>query len=96
MYDTTKNYLISDKVSTDTVGNLIELFLLFFPYVNSLYTSEFGFKIGFKMGLEQRAITKINCDELEVSFDTHPDLGKDFSCLFDSYLEYIMLTFQKK
>ena len=93
---TFKYCLVDEKISNDVIGDLIRFLLSEFPYVNSLYTHGNGFELFFGLGLEHHEKEGVSCNKLGLSFNTHPDLIKRFSSLFDDYLKYIMFTFQEE
>lgn len=88
------NYIVNDKISNDTIGNLIEFLIINFPYVNSMNTEFNEFKIEFGIGLEHHDSEGIGCSKVVVSFNTYPSFWKDFENIFSGYLKYITDIFK--
>lgn len=89
----TNSYLVVGDVSNDTIGKLVAFLLNEFPYVNSVQTRVNGFEIEFLAGLEHFEQEGIGCNKISINFDTHPVLHKEFSELFQRYLNYIVSNF---
>lgn len=90
-----KYFLISDKLSNDMIGKLISFLLKEFPYVMSVQTNLMGFEIESVIGLEHFDEEGISCSRVNLKFDTHPKLYREFTEMFQNYLNYILSNYME-